>query len=67
VAVKKIFDPVITDELLEEMRNEVIMLSFLRHPNIVQLMGSCSKPPDLALVFEFVEHGSLYDVLHMSR
>jgi hypothetical protein len=52
VAVKKVFDPVITDELLGEMQNEARMLSLLRHPNFVTLMGICSKPPNLAIVVE---------------
>ena len=45
MAVKKIFDPVITEELKEEMENEVRMLHYLRHPNIVLLMG---VNPDLS-------------------
>lgn len=66
-AVKKIFDPVITEELLAEVQNEVRMLSLFRHPNIVLLMAICSKPPDLALVFEHAARGSLYDVLHVEN
>jgi len=41
VVIKKIFDPVITDDLMEEFRNEVEMLSSLRHPNVVLMMGYC--------------------------
>jgi hypothetical protein len=32
VAIKKVFDPVITDDLLGEMQNEARMLGILRHP-----------------------------------
>ena len=39
VAVKKIFDPRLTEELLAEIQNEIIMQSILRHPNIALLMG----------------------------
>ena len=39
VAIKKIFDPNITDELLSEIQNEIVMQSILRHPNIALLMG----------------------------
>ena len=42
------------------------MLSILRHPNIVLLMGICSKKhTELALVFENCPKGSLYNILHM--
>lgn len=57
VAIKIIFDPVITEELLFEVRNEVQMLSILRHPKIVMLMGMSSKPPNLAIVFEHMPKG----------
>lgn len=57
VAIKIIFDPVITEELIAEIRNEVQMLSILRHPKIVMLMGMCSKPPNLAIVFELMPKG----------
>ncbi len=64
VAVKKIFDPIITAELKAEFHNECAMLSNLRHPNIVQILGACSLPPTLAIVTEFMARGSLYHVLH---
>lgn len=35
----------------------------LSHPNIVQLMGVVSKPPNLAMVTEYLPH-SLFHVLH---
>jgi serine/threonine protein kinase len=66
VAIKKVFDPVITDDLLAEMQNEARMLSILRHPLFCTLMGVCSKPPELAIVFEFC-HASLFEVLHKSK
>jgi len=65
VAIKIIFDPVITDDLLSEITNEVRMLSILRHPNIVMLMGVSTKPPNMAIVFENVSRGCLFDILHV--
>jgi hypothetical protein len=50
VAIKIIFDPVLTDDLVEEITNEVRMLSILRHPQIVLLMGVSTKPPNMAIV-----------------
>eukprot|EP00742_Colponemidia_sp_Colp-10_P002417 GILJ01002577.1.p1 GENE.GILJ01002577.1~~GILJ01002577.1.p1 ORF type:complete len:545 (-),score=81.60 GILJ01002577.1:98-1732(-) len=66
VAIKKIFDPVVTDELISELQNEITMLSRLRHPHIILLMGVCTKPPNLAIITEFIGLGSLFDVLHKS-
>jgi len=67
IAAKIIFDPVMSDELLEEITNEVRMLSILRHPNIVLLMGMCSKPPNMVILFENVELGSLFNYLHQTQ
>lgn len=39
VAIKKIFDPRLTDDLLAEIYNEIVMQSILRHPNVALLMG----------------------------
>ena len=44
--VKKIFDPVITDDLMDEFTNEVAMLVKVRHPNIVLMMAYCLTPPN---------------------
>ena len=43
------------------------MLAKFRHPNIVLLIGICSKTPNLAIVTEFIETGSLYDLLHKRK
>jgi len=56
-----------TDELLAEITNEVRMLSILWHPNIVLLMGVSSKPPNMAIVFEKVSKGCLFDILHLNK
>lgn len=66
VAIKKIFDPRLTDELLQEIQNEIVMLGILRHPNICILMGVIPKIPDIYIVFEHVT-GSLFDMLHMKK
>lgn len=60
VAIKKIFDPRLTDELLNEIQNEIVMQSILRHPNIALLMGVVPKIPNIVIVFEHVQQGSLF-------
>merc|ERR1711879_271552 len=63
-AVKKIFDPVITEELRAEFENEVRMLRRMRHPNVVTIMAVCRVPPALSILTELVAGGSLFDLLH---
>jgi len=63
-AVKKIFDPVLTEELRAEFENEVRMLRRLRHPNVVTLMAVCRKPPALSILTEYVAGGSMFQLLH---
>ncbi len=38
-------------------------LQQLRHPNILQFLGACMKPPDLCMVTEHLPH-SLHSVLY---
>ena len=50
------------DEILHK---EAVMLSSLRHPNIVQFMGICPSPP--CIISELCQHGSLADLLKAVR
>lgn len=48
-------------EFVSEMRH----LAKLRHPCITMVIGAViKKTPDPMLVMEYMEHGSLYDILH---
>lgn len=40
------------------------MLSTLRHPRVVRLLGACVRPPLLAIVQELAVGGSLWSLLH---
>ena len=66
VAVKVIFDPNITEALLEEFNNEIEKLFILRHPYIIQLYGitDSEKNQKLAVITELAPKGSLFDYLH---
>jgi serine/threonine protein kinase len=66
VAIKKIFDPRLTDELLYEIYNEIVMQSILRHPNIALLMGVMPKIPNIVIAFEYMS-GSLFNLLHLKK
>ena len=42
---------------------ECKVMEVLRHPNIVLFLGACIKPPNLGLVLEYCNKGSLWSVL----
>jgi len=64
VAVKVLFDPNINEELLNEFNNEIKMLFLLRHPNIISLLGTSRNGQKLVIITEFLENGSLFDLIH---
>eukprot|EP00698_Gefionella_okellyi_P004995 TRINITY_DN1459_c0_g2_i1.p1 TRINITY_DN1459_c0_g2~~TRINITY_DN1459_c0_g2_i1.p1 ORF type:complete len:1033 (-),score=276.64 TRINITY_DN1459_c0_g2_i1:175-2817(-) len=64
VAVKVLSQARMSPRELTDFRAEVIMMSKLRHPNIVQFLGSSLTPPRLALITEYMGRGSLYAILH---
>ncbi|XP_040946925.1 serine/threonine-protein kinase STY46 isoform X4 [Gossypium hirsutum] len=39
----------------------------VRHKNVVQFIGACTKPPNLYIVTEFMSGGSVYDYLHKQK
>ncbi|XP_019059707.1 PREDICTED: serine/threonine-protein kinase CDL1-like isoform X2 [Tarenaya hassleriana] len=43
---------------------EVLMLSLLHHPNLVNLIGYCADGDQRLLVYEYMPLGSLEDLLH---
>ncbi|POM73144.1 TKL protein kinase [Phytophthora palmivora] len=60
-------DDKLAKELLKEFHREEEVASSLRHPNIVQFLGSANDPPRYCLVFEFMEGGPLSAVLRAKR
>jgi len=47
-------------------REEVMTLQSLRHPNVLQFLGVCSKPPNLCMVTEHMPF-SLHSVLYTTK
>ncbi|EPS60026.1 hypothetical protein M569_14776 [Genlisea aurea] len=47
--------------------NEILILSSLRHPNLVKLHGYCCDPRGLLLVYDYVPNGTLADHIHGHR
>lgn len=46
---------------------EVRYLSRVQHTNIIRLYATCVKGPNVCLIMEYGEGGSLYNLLHCSR
>ncbi|XP_038906334.1 serine/threonine-protein kinase STY17-like isoform X3 [Benincasa hispida] len=67
VAIKVLRPERINEEMLKEFSQEVYIMRKIRHKNVVQFIGACTKPPNLCIVTEFMSRGSVYDFLHKQR
>ncbi|KAI4346703.1 hypothetical protein L6164_007576 [Bauhinia variegata] len=47
-----------------EMKNEVLLLCQLRHPNLLSLIGFCEEKNEFIAVYEHTPNGYLRDLLH---
>lgn len=56
-----------TSKELASFRQEVAVLSRLRHPNIIAFLAACTVPPDICIIEELAEGGSLHSKLHGPR
>ncbi|KAG0493006.1 hypothetical protein HPP92_006089 [Vanilla planifolia] len=66
VAVKRLYEN--NFKRAEHFANEIVILSRLRHQNLVSLYGCTSvRSRELVLVYEFVPNGTVADHLHGSR
>eukprot|EP00005_Dracoamoeba_jomungandri_P011924 CAMPEP_0174273094 /NCGR_PEP_ID=MMETSP0439-20130205/53382_1 /TAXON_ID=0 /ORGANISM="Stereomyxa ramosa, Strain Chinc5" /LENGTH=588 /DNA_ID=CAMNT_0015364029 /DNA_START=204 /DNA_END=1967 /DNA_ORIENTATION=+ len=66
IAIKKLlcFSRLDEEKVLEDFLSEVKILSKLRHPNILLLLGVCIDNNNQALITEFMPGGTLYDLIH---
>ncbi|XP_024164961.1 serine/threonine-protein kinase STY46 isoform X1 [Rosa chinensis] len=55
------------NETMREFTQEVAIMRKVRHKNVVQFIGACTKPPNLCIVTEFLSGGSMYDFLHKQK
>ncbi|XP_037497765.1 serine/threonine-protein kinase STY46 isoform X2 [Jatropha curcas] len=67
VAIKILKPERINSDLQKEFAQEVFIMRKVRHKNVVQFIGACTKPPSLCIVTEFMSGGSVYDYLHKQK
>eukprot|EP01126_Amoeba_proteus_P040016 TRINITY_DN4246_c0_g1_i10.p1 TRINITY_DN4246_c0_g1~~TRINITY_DN4246_c0_g1_i10.p1 ORF type:complete len:519 (+),score=93.58 TRINITY_DN4246_c0_g1_i10:80-1636(+) len=63
VAIKELNNDALDGDNLEAFRKEVAIMSHLRHPNIVLLMGACTEGDCLFIVTEYLPRGDLDKLL----
>ena len=52
VALKTLFNPRVDEKLKKEYMDELLIMSKLKHSNIVSFLGACMTPPNLCFVME---------------
>ncbi|KAL3526716.1 hypothetical protein ACH5RR_011372 [Cinchona calisaya] len=65
VAIKKIKHR--DHESVEQVMNEIKLLSSVSHPNLVRLLGCCIEQGEQILVYEFMPNGTLSQHLQRER
>ncbi|XP_023766449.1 serine/threonine-protein kinase STY46 isoform X1 [Lactuca sativa] len=67
VAIKMLKAERIDTDMQQEFAQEVYIMRKIRHKNVVQFIGACTKPSSLCIVTEFMSGGSVYDYLHKQK
>ncbi|KAL1215601.1 Serine/threonine-protein kinase STY17 [Cardamine amara subsp. amara] len=67
VAIKILKPERVNTEMLREFSQEVYIMRKVRHKNVVQFIGACTRSPNLCIVTEFMARGSIYDFLHKQK
>jgi len=63
VAVKKLLCQNFSKKAIQEFKYYAGLMRDLNHPNVLKLFCAVSEPPNMCLIVELMDRGSLYDVL----
>ena len=68
VAVKelRLDTEALEDDAIADLRREGEVLAMVRHPNVVGFLGLCPDPVSPFIVTEYVDGGSLHEILYKS-
>jgi len=64
VAVKQFLAATLTQELVAEMYREQSLMKNLRHPNVLQYLGTSVEESGMCIIMEYMPRGSLYRLIH---
>eukprot|EP00002_Diphylleia_rotans_P035447 TRINITY_DN7734_c0_g1_i2.p1 TRINITY_DN7734_c0_g1~~TRINITY_DN7734_c0_g1_i2.p1 ORF type:complete len:791 (+),score=168.71 TRINITY_DN7734_c0_g1_i2:48-2420(+) len=66
IAVKKLHMTYqnLSSTACQDISDEMLLHSTLRHPNIITFMGACIYVPNICICLEYMPRHSLYEVLH---
>ncbi|KAH7849294.1 hypothetical protein Vadar_015838 [Vaccinium darrowii] len=64
VAIKVLKPDLLHKDMLTEFAQEVFIMRKIRHKNVVQFIGACTRPPNLCILTEFMSRGSVHNFLH---
>jgi serine/threonine protein kinase len=67
VGIKKLKYQYLDNNSLDEFKKEIGLLNQLRHKNVVGYIGACMQVPNLSLVTELMQRGSLFDILYKEK
>ncbi|KMZ59800.1 putative Protein kinase [Zostera marina] len=67
VAIKKLKHECMNDTMVVEFNHEIKIMRKIKHKNTIKFIGACSEPPNLCIVTEFMNGGSVYDYLHKHK
>ncbi|CAN6688193.1 unnamed protein product [Malus baccata var. baccata] len=67
VAIKVLKPESVSPDMLKDFAQEVYIMRKVRHKNVVQFIGACTKHPSLCIVTEYMSGGSVYDYLHKQK